>query len=108
MSETWVRRWASGVDVWPSGGRFLWSDAGCDEATVEDTVEERLLAFRRRQHEFGGGDGDGDGDDAGEKADGLSVIHEGGADDIGAAVSRAQLQRMRFVFGIADADAEQP
>lgn len=80
----------------------------CVTYYVEDTVEERLLAFRRRQHEFGGGDGDGNGDDAGEKADGLSVIHEGGADDIGAAVSRAQLQRMRFVFGIADADAEQP
>ena len=76
----------------------------CVTYYVEDTVEERLLAFRQRQNEFGGGDND----DAGEKADGLSVIHEGGADDIGAAVSRAQLQRMRFVFGIADADAEQP
>ena len=76
----------------------------CVTYYVEDTVEERLLAFRQRQNEFGGGDND----DAGEKADGLSVIHEGGADDIGAAVSRAQLQRMRFVFGIADTDAEEP
>jgi E3 ubiquitin-protein ligase SHPRH len=88
----------------------------CVTYFVEGTVEERLLAFRTRQSEFGGGGGGGvggqdggeDGDDPegdGERADRLSVMGSDGGDlglDSGGAVSGKTFERMRFVFGIGD------
>ena len=60
-----------------------------------------MLAYRARQSEFGGGGG---GEDRGEeKADELSVIHEGGdAGLAGSRVTRRTLDRLRFIFGISD------
>ena len=104
----------------------------CVTYFVEGTVEERLLAFRTRQREFGaefgGGDGDGsgnggdggdgaivgsipgdgddDGDDPegdGERADRLVVMRDGGDLGLGGgSISRRTFERMRFVFGIGD------
>ena len=88
----------------------------CVTYFVEGTVEERLLAFRTRQSEFGGGSGGGgagedggeDGDDPegdGERADRLSVMGSDGGDlglGDGGAVSGKTFERMRFVFGIGD------
>ena len=88
----------------------------CVTYFVEGTVEERLLAFRQRQTEFGGGGGGcgsvgggGGGGSAGgsgeEKADELSVISDGGDAGFGSTMSRATLDRMRFIFGISDSSA---
>jgi hypothetical protein len=101
----------------------------CVTYFVEGTVEERLLAFRTRQREFGaevgdnngrgngngngigngngnGGDGDDDGDDPegdGERADRLVVVRDGGDLGLGGgSISRRTFERMRFVFGIGD------
>ncbi|ACO67442.1 SNF2 super family [Micromonas commoda] len=92
----------------------------CVTYFVEGTVEERLLAFRTRQREFGAefgggdgtvvgsipGDGDDDGDDPegdGERADRLAVTRDGGDLGLGGgSIGRRTFERMRFVFGIGD------
>lgn len=74
----------------------------CVTYFVEGTVEERLLAYRRRQSEFGGGGSED------HKADELSVISEGGDAVFGSSASEpnaATLDRMRFIFGISDSSA---
>jgi E3 ubiquitin-protein ligase SHPRH len=86
----------------------------CVTYFVRGTVEERLLAFRARQREFGGDEGDrsvgatrGGGEDSGveeSRACELGVIREGGADAFVGGTSRATRERVRFVFGIDDGD----
>ena len=82
----------------------------CVTYFVRGTVEERLLAFRTRQAAFGGGgDGAGDGMDAADGAEdaaetsaaALGVIRDAG-DAFAANMSRAQFDRMRFIFGLSD------
>ena len=94
----------------------------CVTYFVRGTVEERLLAFRTRQAAFGGGGdgrdgGDGvygggeavgtgglsrDAEDAAETtAAALGVIRDAG-DAFAANMSRAQFDRMRFIFGLSD------
>ena len=87
----------------------------CVTYFVEGTVEERLLAYRQRQTEFGGGGGgcgggggeggNGGGSGSGDKADELSVISDGADAVFGSSVSRAMIDRMRFIFGISDSPA---
>ncbi len=86
----------------------------CVTYFVRGSVEERLLAFRARQREFGGDEGDrsvgatrGGGEDSGveeSRACELGVIREGGADAFVGGTSRATRERVRFVFGIDDGD----
>lgn len=73
----------------------------CVTYFVRDTVEERLLAYRRRQTAFGGGEGVDGGGGGGDKADELSVMSDG-ASAFGASLSHGALERMRFIFGISD------
>ena len=81
----------------------------CVTYFVRGTVEERLLAFRERQAEFGGeararesGSADPGVDEAdGSSAAALGVIHDAG-DAFAANMSRAQFDRMRFIFGLSD------
>ena len=94
----------------------------CVTYFVRGTVEERLLAFRTRQAAFGGGGdgrdgGDGvygggeavgtgglsrDAEDAAETtAAALGVIRDAG-EAFAANMSRAQFDRMRFIFGLSD------
>jgi hypothetical protein len=76
---------------------------------VRGTVEERLLAFRERQAEFGGeararesnGGADPLDDADGSSAAALGVIHDA-TDAFAANMSRAQFDRMRFIFGLSD------
>ena len=81
----------------------------CVTYFVRGTVEERLLAFRERQAEFGGeararesGSADPGVDEAdGSSAAALGVIHDAG-DAFAANMSRAHFDRMRFIFGLSD------
>ena len=90
----------------------------CVTYFVRGTVEERLLAFRTRQAEFGGEVVSGGGTDAGDdgaagvegadadasSAAALGVIRDAG-DAFAASMSRAQFDRMRFIFGLSDRGA---
>jgi E3 ubiquitin-protein ligase SHPRH len=83
----------------------------CVTYFVRGTVEERLLAFRERQAEFGGearlnaresiGGADPLDDADGSSAAALGVIHDA-TDAFAANMSRAQFDRMRFIFGLSD------
>jgi E3 ubiquitin-protein ligase SHPRH len=86
----------------------------CVTYFVCGSVEERLLAFRERQAEFGGGEGDGAGGsgiasatttpNAAASASALGVAPENETDAFSTHMSRAQFHRMRFVFGLASGE----
>lgn len=74
----------------------------CVTYFVRDTVEERLLAFRTRQAEFGGEVGEPSTPAVpSSPASALGVIRDAG-DAFAADMSRAQFDRMRFIFGLSD------
>ena len=74
----------------------------CVTYFVRGTVEERLLAFRTRQAEFGGEVGEPSTPAVpSSPASALGVIRDAG-DAFAADMSRAQFDRMRFIFGLSD------